>query len=190
MKKRIVTGALLLAAGGMLAGCASSGKHMEESSGLPGWVMNPTIEGGIAATECVPASSDLSLDKSEATAKARATLVKQINLKVKAMDKTYQRKVKSASGTTTGGTFESVSRQVADQYLSGSRATKINYVDINGKRNLCAMVTLDPKTTKGLFKELVAQSKKKLSPQDEEVLYEEFKAKQAQDELTKATSEK
>ncbi|MFA9460356.1 hypothetical protein [Thiohalorhabdus methylotrophus] len=189
MKKQIVMGALVLGAGGLMAGCASSGKSTEGTAGLPSWVMNPTIEGGIAATECVPASQDLSLDKAEATAKARATLVKQINLKVKAMDKTYQRKVKSQSGTTTGGTFESVSRQVADQYLSGSRATKVNYVDINGKRNLCAMVTMDPKTTESLFKELVAQSEKKLSPQDEEVLYEEFKAKKAQEALTAATSE-
>ncbi|HKL77978.1 MAG TPA: hypothetical protein VJ985_06385, partial [Gammaproteobacteria bacterium] len=106
------------------------------------------------------------------------------------MDKTYQRKVKSQGGTTTGSTFESVSKQVAQQHLKGSRATKVQYVDINGERNLCAMVTLDPNTTKDIFDAIVKESSQKVSPQDEEQLYEEFKAKKAQDELDQEVSEK
>jgi hypothetical protein len=193
MKGWMVKGGAALMVGALIAGCASSGDKQAaqgQPAQLPSWVMNPVIEGGVAATECVPASGDLSLDKSEAIAKARATLVKQINVKVEAMDKTFQRKVKSKSGTTTGGTFESVSKQVAQEYLKGSRATKVQYVNIGDKRNLCTMVTLDPNTTKDLFNAIVKQSEKKLSPKDEEQLYEEFKAKKAQDELAKEVSGK
>jgi len=190
MKSWMMKGGAVLLAGALAAGCASSGGDKKAQSQLPSWVMNPVIEGGVAATECVKATGSMSLDKSEAIANARATLVKQINVKVEAMDKTYQRKVKSQGGTTTGSTFESVSKQVAQQHLKGSRATKVQYVDINGERNLCAMVTLDPNTTKDIFDAIVKESSQKVSPQDEEQLYEEFKAKKAQDELDQEVSEK
>ncbi|HKL77054.1 MAG TPA: hypothetical protein VJ985_01610, partial [Gammaproteobacteria bacterium] len=88
MKSWMMKGGAVLLAGALAAGCASSGGDKKAQSQLPSWVMNPVIEGGVAATECVKATGSMSLDKSEAIANARATLVKQINVKVEAMDKT------------------------------------------------------------------------------------------------------
>ncbi len=94
---------------------------------MPGWILNPNIEGGIAAAECSTWSGDFSMDKAEATALARATLAKQIDTKVQAMDKTYQRRVRANDKTTTGTTFESVSKQLTEQTLQGTVPKKIGY---------------------------------------------------------------
>ena len=152
---------------------------------LPEWVLNPVIEGGIASAECVPASSDFSLDRNQATAQGRAEISKQLGLKVQAMDKTYQNKVTTAGGVSNGNTFESVSKQVSEQYIKGSKASKVEYVMINGKNNMCVLVTLDPNSSKKLFDAIVDGSNQQVSPQDKDVLYQEFKAYKAQEDLAK-----
>jgi len=155
---------------------------------IPGWVLNPTIEGGLAATECVPASNDFSLDKNQATAQGRAAISKQLGVKVKAMDKTYQNKTTTNDGVVSGNTFESVSKQVSEQYLKGSRASKVEYVVMNAVNNMCVMVTLDPSATKKLFDKIVDGSDQDVSAQDKDVLYQEFKSYKAQEELDQETA--
>lgn len=166
----------------MLTACGGS-KMGKSNIDLPDWVINPTIEGGIASTECVMYTGDISLDKAEAIALGRASLAKQLEVKVKAMDKTYQRKVKTKDGVSAGGVFESVSKQVAKQHLKGARAIRMDLIEIDEKKQWCVMVALDPGMTEKLFKNLVKDSGANLEPQDESVLYEEFKAYKAQQEL-------
>eukprot|EP00767_Chilomastix_cuspidata_P007135 gnl/Chilomastix_cuspidata/7712.p1 GENE.gnl/Chilomastix_cuspidata/7712~~gnl/Chilomastix_cuspidata/7712.p1 ORF type:complete len:192 (-),score=16.70 gnl/Chilomastix_cuspidata/7712:13-588(-) len=184
MMRKLVLFSLILVAGSFfLFGCAPQQQPEKKGIDLPMWVLNPTIEGGIASTECVVYTGDISLDKAEAVALARASLAKQIEVKVKAMDKTYQRKVKTKDGVAAGGVFESVSKQVAQQYLKGARAIKMDLIDIEGKKQWCVMVAMDPSITEKLFKNLVKESGANLDPQDESVLYEEFKAYKAGQEL-------
>lgn len=173
----------------LLSGCAgkSGDSTSSNSAGLPDWVMAPEIEGGIAATSCVPDTNNLNLNRSQAMANARANLAKEIGVKVQAMDKEFQRSANVDGQIETGGTFESVSRQVANQYLTGSRPAKTDYVDLNGQRNLCVMVTLQPEATKKLFDQIIKQSSRAMSPAKEDVLYEEFRAAKAQNELIEAT---
>jgi hypothetical protein len=176
----------------ILASCASAPKEVpkaEPTSTLPDWVANPTIEDGIASSECVPWSGDMSLDRAEAVAKARADLTKQIEIKVKAMDKTYARKVKTAGGVTTGGTFETVSKQVANRNLNASQVNKVGMVDINGTQHLCAMVVFGREANKRIFEDLIKNSQvtQQISPQDESVLWEEFKAYKGHQELDRET---
>lgn len=188
MKKTFQVACLSAICVAMLSGCAGNApKAPNNSAGLPDWVMAPEIEGGIAATSCTPDTKNLNLNRSQAMANARANLAKEIGIKVQAMDKEYQRSANVDGQIETGGTFESVSKQVADQYLNGTRAAKTDYVDINGQRNLCVMVVLQPDATKGLFEKILQQSNRKLSPAKEDVLYEEFRAAKAQDELSEAT---
>lgn len=176
----------------ILASCASAPKEVakpEPASALPDWVANPTIEDGIASSECVPWSGDMSLDRTEAVAKARADLTKQIEVKVKAMDKTYARKVKTAGGISTGGTFETVSKQVANRNLTASQVNKVDMVNINGAQHLCTMVVFGREANKRLFEDLIKTSgaAQQISPQDESILWEEFKAYKAQQELDRET---
>lgn len=169
----------------LLSGCA--GKPAETTASLPDWIMTPMVVDGIASTSCVRDTGNFNLDRAQATASARASLTKEIGVRVQAMDKEYQRSSTGGGLSETGGTFESVSRQVANEYIVGSRPAKVEFVDINGQRNLCVMVAMQPEATKGLFDSIMRQSKRALSPHSEEILYEEFRAAKAQQELIEAT---
>ena len=168
----------------VVAGCASSSQQSAATQSLPDLVTMPYLEDGFADTQCVANNGGMGILKNKATALGRAEITKQIDVQVKAMDKTYENLTEAEGGASTGSTFESVSKQVASQKLSGSRATKVEYVDFpDGSQQLCVMVTLDPKLTKELYSEVTAQSGRKLSAQDDAVLWQEFKAHKAQEEL-------
>lgn len=166
---------------------ASAPAPAQSTSSLPDWVMNPVVENGIADTQCVNAKPGIGMNylKSQATTLARAELAKQIGLRVKALDKTYQRIADTTAGTSVGGSFESVSKQVTDKNLSGSRAIRMDYVTMPGNTtNFCVMVAMSPEVTKALFKDLVTESgNSNISPSNEAVLYERFLADKAAKEL-------
>lgn len=154
---------------------------------LPDWITNPVLENGIADTQCVVANPGTSMStlKSAATASARAELAKQIGVKVKAMDKTYNRLTNSTAGPSSGETFESVSKQVAEEYLSGSRAIQTGYVALppDNKQNFCVMVAMSPEQTKALFQDLISKTGSNVSPTNEAVLYERFLQEKAIKEM-------
>ncbi len=180
----------LLALNTLLVGCASTEADQKSAANqLPEWVLNPVVEGGLAAAECVKFSGNISVDQKMVIANARASLAQQIDSKVKAMDKTYAHRTDSQDASDTGSTFESVSKQIANQSLAGSRAKKFAMTQINGVDHYCGLVTLTEQDTKLLFNNIVAQSKANISAQDEAFLYEEFRAQKAQDELEKELSE-
>jgi len=176
--------------GTLLVGCAASTQKSSQSGSaggvdLPDWITNPTVEGGLSTVECSRWSGDISSDKGEASALARATLVKQIDTKVEVMDKTYKRKVGTEEGQSTGSVFSSVSKQVAKKHLKGATVKKQEVIEVDGQKQWCVLMTMNPKKTKKLVEDIMKQSKAELDPQDERVLYEEFKAEKAQEELDK-----
>ena len=181
MKKLLASGALTL-----LAACGSV-PEKEQAASIPSWILSPTIDDGIAATACVNFSGNMNIDKAQAVATARADITKQINIKVQAMDKTYARKTETADKMVSSNVFESVSKQLAQQSLVGSRPEKVEILDIAGKQQLCAMVTLKPAITEKLFKDIIKNSGEKIAAQDESILFEEFKAHKAQQELESST---
>ncbi|MCP5160777.1 MAG: LPP20 family lipoprotein [Hahellaceae bacterium] len=181
-----ITSALMTACAGNQPQQAAPAPVAQPSpmSNLPSWVTLPIVENGFADTQCVQTVADMNILKNKAVALARAEIAKQINIQVKAMDKTYQSLTETANGAAVGSTFESVSKQVTSQKLSGSRPVKMDYINFpDGTQKLCVMVALDPSLTKSLYEELVAQSGRNLSPQSNEVLYQEFKAYKAQQEM-------
>ena len=135
---------ILTACGGKKVEQEPTGVGLEE---FPSWVIDPKVEGGIAASDCIPWSGNLSIDKAQVTAQARATLAKQLEVRVSALDKTYIERTDAAGKTVTGSSFSSVSKQLSDQHLRGSRLSKISNTSIDGVKNLCGMVTIDPKRT-------------------------------------------
>lgn len=152
-------------------------------SSIPNWVLMPIVEDGIAATDCVTSSGNFSIDRKQAIANARVDLAQQIETKVKAMDKTYARKTDTNRGPSVGGTFESVSKQLTQQSLSGARPIKVDHVELDGKKHLCVMVALSPQFTEELFNNIVKKSGLNLDPDNEAVMKEEFKAYKAQQEM-------
>ena len=109
-----------------------------------------------------------------------------MEVRVSALDKTYIERTDAAGKTVTGSSFSSVSKQLSDQHLRGSRLSKISNTSIDGVKNLCGMVTIDPKRTEEIFKEILESSNRPVSAQDKDILYQEFKAYKAQQDLDKA----
>jgi hypothetical protein len=169
----------------IIAACGSTPekKSNDVTANIPPWVLNPVIEDGIAAVDCVKFSGNLSIDQKMATANGRLSLAQQIETRVEGLDKTYSNRTDSNEDITTGSTFSSVSKQLTKQTLTGSRAIKSDVVEIAGKQHLCVLTTLSPSATKELFDSIITQSKRSVNPQDEKFLYQEFKAHKADQDL-------
>ena len=147
------------------------------------WVLSPNIDNGIADTACVPWSGQMTIDKDEATHIARTRLAKQLDVRTAGMSKAFANKTTASGGLNTGTNFENTSRQIFDQSLKGSKATKVGLFTIDKKKQFCVMVELDPDKTKTLYKNIVKASGAQLNAKDDDILFTQFKAKQAQKEL-------
>ncbi|MFT6329368.1 MAG: protein-tyrosine-phosphatase [Bermanella sp.] len=171
----------------VLSACGSTApdKATTSVSNLPSWVLNPEITDGIAATDCVKYSGNISIDKKMATANSRLALAQQIDVRIEGLEKTHSNRVDANEDTTVGSTFISVSKQLTKQKLQGSRVVKSDIINIAGKEHFCVLTTLEPSATKDLFDEILAQSQRNINPADEKFLYQEFKAFQAEKDLDK-----
>lgn len=180
---------MVIVLGILLSACSSNPTTAKVNKSLPDWVLNPLIENGLASTSCVPSTGYMNIDKQKAIVEGRADIAQQLSVNVRAMDKTYNSRTDTASGSAIGGSFESVSKQLAQQHLQGSRAIKVQYVDIADVNNLCVLVALSPNITQDLYQAIVKNSGRLLSTKDDDVLYQEFKAYKAQQELAREMSE-
>jgi len=171
----------------ILAACSSTDKDEGHSStsNIPQWVLNPEVSGGIAATDCVKFSGNLSIDKKMATANGRLALAQQIDTRIEGLDKTYTRRTDTNEQTSVGTTFSSVSKQLTKQKLNGTRAIRSDIVDIVGVEHFCVLTTLTPDATKELFDAIIKQSKRDIHSNDQQFMYEEFRAQQAEIDLDK-----
>ena len=186
MKARLLKVGILGAGMVLIGGCATSGGDKDEGE-LPSWVLSPNVENGIAAAQCVPVhGSQMQIALNQATAQARQGLATQISTNVESMEKTYQNQTTSGDKGTVGSDFESVSKQLTEQALKGSRPSKKEIVDVGDSKQACVMVTLNPQKTKNLFDQIVEQSGRELGPQSEEAMYQQFKADKAQKEMSES----
>lgn len=178
---------LAAAVASLLTACGSTKKEEppKPTANIPQWVLNPVVEDGIAAADCVKFSGNMSVDSKMAAANARLALAQQIEVRVEGLDKTYSNRTDSNDDLTVGSTFSSVSKQLTKQKLNGSRVVKSDIVNIAGRDNYCSLVTLSPNATKELFEAIVQKSERKVNPQDEKFLYQEFKAYKAEQDLDK-----
>lgn len=172
MNIRIMSAVLII---GVLSGCVSQ---------PPEWVINPKMEGGFAATECVPDSGNMSLDRQIVVAKSRAEIAKQVELRVAAMDKTYTRLTEEESSDSKAKTptkaralqtaFESVSKQIAEQTLAGLAPERVEYIEYQDRRQLCAMITLAKPKTREIFDTVMQTAGIAPNAPVQEALYKEF----------------
>lgn len=188
-KMKLTTGIL---AAGLIAGCASNQQPGQptSNSGLPAWVMTPASvvgEGALAVTECVPDNASMSILKAKSIALARAGLAQQIGVNVQAMDKTYQSLTENGDEAGSGSSFESVSKQVTDQMLNGAIPQRSDYLEGPGNKMLfCSMVVLAPEQNRKIFEQIIDKSNRQLNPNNEALLYQEYRAKRAAEELDQA----
>ncbi|TEW56725.1 hypothetical protein E2R68_01395 [Psychromonas sp. RZ22] len=168
----------------LLSACSNNNPTQETAIGtIPTWILNPQVEDGIAVSECVLWSGNMSIDKQQAMANARTSLAQRIETRVTAMDKTYRDKVESIAGTQSGSTFTSISKQITEQTLVGTSPMKTDVVKIADKDNLCVLVGIGQESTKAIFDELVKAADRPMSPGQKDTLYQEFKAKQPEQQM-------
>ncbi|WP_027873197.1 LPP20 family lipoprotein [Spongiibacter marinus] len=187
MKKKIigVTCAVLMTACASTEQAADTQQSQQGAGGLPQWVMNPYIDDGFASAQCVPYSSNMSIDRQLAVANARTDLAQQLETKVAVLDKVFRERTDVSSGVSSGSTFSSVAKQLTQQTLIGTRAERVEFVEIDGKKNLCVLVTMGRDKTLALFDNMLAASERQVQPDTREVLLQQFKGAQAQQELNK-----
>ncbi len=149
------------------------------------------LEGGLTACKCNFATSyeEVQYAREESIADARSELARILGIRVKNMVKRYKNRTVAGTKRYIGSTFEDVAKQVANRYLQGSRPLKFaTFRTEDGKFVACAVVGLQPDVVKDMIHE-IAQEANLNNPKDEEILYEEFKAYKAQQELEKETSQ-
>lgn len=161
----------------MVTGCGSTLEtpDHEFNENMPDWVINPVLDDGIASSVCVPSTGNLTTDRAKATAMSRAELAQQVDVKVKALDKTYQEKI---SDVSPGSTFSSVSKQLTNSAVSGARVIKSTYAEFDGKKQLCVLSALESGDTRALFQELLSSTGASLSTEQQQSLYKDFIAEQ------------
>jgi hypothetical protein len=173
-----------LSAIALLTACSSNPTQSTSVGDIPSWVLNPQVEDGIAVAECVVFSGNMSIDRQEAMANARASLAQRIETKVSVLDKTYKEKVTGmGSSASSGSTFSSVSKQVTQQTLNGTTPLKTDIIKIQEKDNYCILVGIGQASTKELFDSLVAQSKRPMDDEQKALLFDAFKSQKAAEQL-------
>jgi len=178
---------LLIGAASFMVACGGSPEKSEDQ--IPDWVADPqaSVSDGLAATDCVPASDQFSIDRSEAVALTRQAMASQISVAVEGMEETYQQQTRTGDGeTVSGSTFQSVSRQLTDETLRGLRVSRTEYATINDRRHLCTMLVMGESSMRSLFDGIIEGSDRPIPGQDEAVLWEQFRHSQARDQMDEA----
>ncbi|MEM7740941.1 MAG: hypothetical protein AAF225_09090 [Pseudomonadota bacterium] len=147
-----------------VAACQSSGdvalERQPAESSLPMWVSSPNDVSGFsetyAATGCSTATGNFSADKTAALASAMGELTRRANSRVASSISTSletqasdTQTTASSSRTERGSTITNdrstveLTNLFASETLTDARTHKLDYVTLDGTRNLCAMVYLD-----------------------------------------------
>ena len=186
MKKVLVSAALAFSVMGMMSGCGMSTPNFDQctidGTQAPSWVCDEgsTMEGGLFAVgSAEPNPMGRGFQRMEATAAARDALARQISIKVKNMFKQFQATTGSGDAQTVDKATQNVSKQVASQTLAGSKVMK---TWISPKGTMYVLVGMpDPAAVKKAVKQAT-----KTSLHNDQALWQEFKAKKADQELDAA----
>lgn len=149
----------------------------QDGQRAPEWACNPYLEGSISALGIAEknAGDDYGMQRAEAIAEGRDSLANQLSVKVSTLFKSY----KGTTGSGADGTFDKstskVSKQLASEVLSGSKAVESWRSD---KGTLYVLVGLSNEPVKAAMEKAV-----KTSYKSDKAMYQKFLASQAQGEL-------
>ncbi|MEO1656415.1 MAG: hypothetical protein AAFR65_01720 [Pseudomonadota bacterium] len=153
-----------------VAACQSTGdvamERQPAESSLPMWVSSPNDVNGFAetyaATGCSAATGNFSADKASALSTAMGELTRRANSRVASSISTSletnatdtQITGSAEDGRKSAITNERTTVQLTDLFasetLTNARTHKLDYVSLDGVRNLCAMVYLDEESKSDL----------------------------------------
>jgi len=185
MKKILFSSAIIAAM--MFTGCGTSNKSISlpkkamqcqiEGANAPLWVCSggENMTGGVFAVASAQKTPlGINFQRQEAMAAARDEIARQISLKVKNMFKSYMSSTGVGNAQTAERVATSVSKQLSYQVLQGSKLLK---TWISPKGTMFVLVGMK-KSIKKALKEAT-----KTTFKNNQALWQEFKAKKAQEEL-------
>lgn len=186
MKKHLLHTLMLVGLAVFLAACAP--KQTPVATGVPDmckdaphWVCNPDIEGGISAVGIAKiGKAGFAFARTEAMANGRDELARQMNVKVQNMVKNFTQATGLGDDETVDRVSSQVSRQVANQALTGSKQRAMWQSPAG---DIHVWMVVDPESVREAAKEAVTSSYK-----NDKALWQQFQAKKAHDELDAVVS--
>lgn len=143
----------------------------------PGWICDEPVEGidvyAVGIHEKTGAG--LQFQKDQAVAAARVALAQQMRVHVQNMIKQYVETTGAASSETVDKVNTSVSKVITKETLEGSRLFQSK---VSPRGTMYVLVGFDTKLTQKKTEDAL-----KTSMKNERALWQQFKAKQGQDEL-------
>lgn len=153
-------------------------KYAKEFANAPSWVLNPKVEGALAAVGSAKIGpAGIQMAREEALAAARDELARIIAVKVKNMFKRFVQTTGVGDQQTVDKVSVSVSKQVSKALLSGSMQRDMW---ISPSDTLYVLVVIDPKQAQTVVKEAVRTSLK-----NQKALWQMILAKHYDKELDK-----
>lgn len=172
----------------ILSGCASDGpkpaplsldqcRFPGTTTEAPGWVCDEPVAGWAvtAPGSAEVTAAGLSFQRQMAMTDARVQLAQQMKVHVTNMIKQFAETTGSGDAESLDKVNTSVSKQITDQVLSGTRAIR-SVTAPNGR--LFVLVGLDDKAVEEMTKVAI-----KTSMNNDRALWQKFQAKKSQDEL-------
>ncbi len=155
----------LLAAGPVLAAA---------SKDWPEWVLTPPA-GETSGSDCVPDSGNLPADRNQATAKARLALAQQIEVKIDAMDETYETRVREGKAEKLVSSFKSTSKQTVSLSLQGAKLVRSENVKNRQGKFFCALVALPKEAAEKLPGDVIRSVGRGVDQETEALLLTKFR---------------
>ena len=182
MKKLLFSSAIIATM--LFTGCGNSNNSISpfaaqckiEGASAPDWICNggANMEGGVFAVGSAQKSPlGIGFQRQEAMAAARDALSRQMSVKVKNMFKTYMSSTGTGDAQTAERVATNVSKQLSKEVLQGS---KLLNTWISPKGTMYVLVGMKN------IKQAVKQAAKTTLHNDQ-ALWQEFKAKKAQENL-------
>lgn len=187
MKRKLSISILMALAAVALSACSSAPKPAQLSvdqcrfpgtdKEAPGWVCDEPVPGWAvtAPGSAELTSAGLSFQRQMAMTDARVQLAQQMKVHVTNMIKQFAETTGSGDAESLDKVNTSVTKQITDQTLSGTRAIK-SATAPNGRYYV--LVGLDDKAVEEMTKVAI-----KTSMDNDRALWQKFQAKKAQDEL-------
>jgi hypothetical protein len=141
----------------------------------PDWILNPPSGPELHAGECVEASGSLGIDRQQATARARLALAQQIELRVEAMDQTWDSRVRDGQAQQLASRFVSASRQVVATTLQGARPVRTEVVKARGGSLVCVLVALQREASEKLPGDIIRTAAAPVDAATESMLVTRFR---------------
>jgi hypothetical protein len=161
---------------GLMAAALALGAGTSRAQSWPEWVLNPPAGGELAAGECVASSGALGVDRAQASARARLALAQQIEVRIEAMDQTWDSRVKDGKVEKLATSFTSASKQTVSLTLQGARLVRTELVKSrSGGDLLCVLVALDKPASDKLPGDVIRSAGAKVDDDTEALLVARFR---------------